>query len=363
MHHRRLLPLLTLGLALLSPAGLVPLAAQQPAAKAAPARSPADVAYDAYMAVRNAKDPAGPARNAAVLRAGTDYLIAHPAHWRAGSVISSVATFASSMPGPQNAAARAAYLAYANFELLGLKRREDISADAKLALAALDVALAGAQSRAERSRENVTAFREKIDALALMPKSDRFLSTAERDFGEFIRTGQRPDLAEQFYTQLLKHPDAKVVSMAEGELQLIGARKTPATLSFTALDGKPVDFPQLRGKVVLVTFWSPASKSSADAQVGLREIHRNYRKRGLEVVAVACAKEADRAAVEAWVKEKKLPWPQYFDGKEYANEIAQRFNVRSVPTAVLLNKDGLLVETGIPSSRFESVVKRALGIK
>jgi hypothetical protein len=361
MHLRRLLPLLALGL--LVPAGLAPLAAQQPAAKAAPTKSPAELAYDAYMAVRNAKDPAGPARNAAVFKAGVDFLLAYPAHSRAGAVISSVATFGNSMGGPQNAPARAAYLASTNFELLGLKRREDISADAKLAIAALDAALAGAQAREERSRDNVTAFREKIDALAQMPKSDRFLSTAERDFGEFIRTGQRSELAEQFYTQLLKHPDAKVVSMAQGELRLIDARKTPAAMTFTGVDGKPVDFAQFRGKIVLVTFWSPTNKGSADAQVELREIHRNYRKQGLEVVAVACAKEADRAAVETWVKEKKLPWPQYFDGKEYNNEIAQRFNVRSVPTAVLLNKEGRLVETGISSSRFESVVKRALGIK
>jgi len=267
------------------------------------------------------------------------------------------------MGGKQNAALRVSYLTTAKFEVLGQRKREGLTPDAALALASLDAALAYSLAREERSKDNVTEFREKIDTLAKMPKSDRFLSTHERDFGEFIRTGQRPELAEQFYTQLLKHPDAKVVAMAKIELVLIDARRTPAPFTFTALDGKPVDFAQFRGKAVLIVYWSPTHKGSSDAQVELKELYRNYRKQGLEVIGVACNKESDKAALDAFVKSKKLPWPQYYDGKEFTSDIATRFNVRSVPNTVLLNKEGFLVESGIQPSRYEGLVKRILGIK
>jgi len=356
---------LVLSLSLAAPLAVSVSFAQAPKPAAAPAKPAVDVAYDAYMAVRNLKDAQpGPARNAEIMKAGVNFILAFPTHWRAGSVISSVAGFAgSTMSGRQNAALRISYLTTAKFELLGQRKREDLTPDGALALASLDAALAYSLAREERSKDNVTEFREKIDTLAKMPKSDRFLSTHERDFGEFIRTGARPELAEQFYQGLLKHPDAKVVAMAKIELVLIDARRTPAPFTFTALDGKPVDFAQFRGKAVLIVYWSPMHKGSSDAQVELRELYRNYRKQGLEVVAVACNKEADKAALEDFVKSKKLPWPQYYDGKEFTSDIATRFNVRSVPNTVLLNKEGFLVESGIPPSRYESVVKRTLGIK
>jgi len=339
--------------------------AQAPKPATAPVKSKGDLAYDTYMAVRNLKDAKpGPARNGEITKAGFDFIVSFPTHSRVSTVIGSVAGFAgSTMSGKQNAASRVSYLTTAKFELLGQRKQEGLSPDSALALASLDAALAYSLAKEERSKDNVTEFREKIDTLAKMPKSDRFLSTHERDFGEFIRTGQRPELAEQFHQQLLRHPDAKVVAMAKTELALIDARRTPALFAFTALDGKPVDFAQLRGKAVLIVYWSPTHKGSSDAQVELKELYRNYRKQGLEVIGVACNKEADKAALDAFVKSKKLPWPQYYDGKEFTSDIATRFNVRSVPNTVLLNKEGFLVESGIQPSRYEGLVKRILGIK
>jgi hypothetical protein len=204
--------------------------AQKPTA--APTKSPGDLAYDTYLAVRNAKDAKpGPARNAEIIKAGFEFILAFPAHGRTGTVISSVAGFAgSTMTGNANAPARTAYLTATKFELLGQRKREDLNPDQALALASLDVALSGALAREERSRENVQEFREKIDTLAAMPKADRFLSGHEREFGEFIRTGGRLELAVQFYQKLLEHKDKKVVDMAKLELRLLDARMTPGPL-------------------------------------------------------------------------------------------------------------------------------------
>ncbi len=337
--------------------------AQKPTA--APTKSPGDLAYDTYLAVRNAKDAKpGPARNAEIIKAGFEFILAFPAHGRTGTVISSVAGFAgSTMTGNANAPARTAYLTATKFELLGQRKREDLTPDQALALASLDVALSGALAREERSRENVQEFREKIDTLAAMPKADRFLSGHEREFGEFIRTGGRLELAVQFYQKLLEHKDKKVVDMAKLELRLLDARMTPAPFTFTSIDGKAVDFAQLRGKAVLIVYWSPTHEGSSNAQVDLKELYRNYRKQGLEVIGVACNKEADKAKLDAFLKSKKLPWPTYYDGKEFASDIAMRFNVRGVPNAVLLGKDGLMIEAGISPTRYEGMIKRVLGIK
>jgi thioredoxin-like negative regulator of GroEL len=51
--------------------------------------------------------------------------------------------------------------------------------------------------------------------------------------------------------------------------------------------------------------------------------------------------------------------PQFFDGKGWDNELAQRFKIQSVPTMWLLGKDGKLVDPA-PRSRLEQAVTAAL---
>jgi len=323
---------------------------------------PADVAYEAYMKLRNEKDAKmNQARFVEVANAGFGFIAQYPTYSKVGTAINSLASFGGQ--GKENAANRLAWITYAKFELIGQKGREDLKPEALTALASFEAALAFAMVKQDRSRETTQAFREKIDVLAKMPGSERFLSGHERDFGEMIRTGQRPDGAETFYKALLAHKDKKVQDMAKMELGLIEARRTAYAATFTGLDGKPIDFGKMRGKAVLIVFWSPNHQGSSDAQVALKELYSDYRKRGLEVVGVACAKEADREKVDAFIKSKKLPWPTYFDGKEYAGELATKFNVRYVPSTVLLNKEGFFVENALQPSRYEREVKRILGIK
>jgi hypothetical protein len=62
----------------------------------------------------------------------------------------------------------------------------------------------------------------------------------------------------------------------------------------------------------------------------------------------------------AFAAEHQLPWPQYFDGKWWKNDIAQRYVVQSIPAMFLLDKKGMLVSTDARGPRLEAEVKRLL---
>ena len=42
---------------------------------------------------------------------------------------------------------------------------------------------------------------------------------------------------------------------------------------------------------------------------------RKYHDKGLEIIGVSL--DEDRPTLERFIKEKKIPWQQYFDGKQY----------------------------------------------
>jgi hypothetical protein len=43
-----------------------------------------------------------------------------------------------------------------------------------------------------------------------------------------------------------------------------------------------------------------------------------------------------------------MPWPQFFDGKRFENELAVKYGIDAIPTAYLLDRDGKII------TRFES---------
>jgi len=134
-------------------------------------------------------------------------------------------------------------------------------------------------------------------------------------------------------------------------------RAQPLELSFTAVDGRKVDLADLRGKVVLVDFWATWCPPCVEEAPQLVEIYEQFKDRGFEIVGVSL--DNDKGALEKFTAENKMNWPQFFDGKGWDNELAQRFKIQSVPTMWLLGKDGKLADPS-PRNRLEQAVTAAL---
>lgn len=113
----------------------------------------------------------------------------------------------------------------------------------------------------------------------------------------------------------------------------------PLNMRFTALDGREVDMAKLRGKVVLVQFWAT---DCADEMPIIKAAYKKLHSRGFEVVGISLdEKEKD---LRRFIKEKELPWPQYFDGKGFTNRFAVQYGISGL---WLINKEGNLVCTDI----------------
>lgn len=121
-----------------------------------------------------------------------------------------------------------------------------------------------------------------------------------------------------------------IVAVAENEVQPI-----PAGLSLTALDGRKVDFGELRGEVVLLDFWAMWCKPCREATPHLERLHR--RMEGKPFVLVGVSADRDREALEGYLAEEGLPWPQIWDG---SYRLSEAFGVSSWPTYIVLDHEG-----------------------
>jgi len=170
------------------------------------------------------------------------------------------------------------------------------------------------------------------------PNGYQSLMAAAGDY-EFL--GQ-PDKARELAEQLAGSPASESIRQwAKGFVYRLAAMHQPIDLKFTAVDGRSVDLAQWRGKVVLVDFWATTCGPCRQELPRVKAAYDQYHAQGLEVVGISC--DTDKDQLLRFLKDKDLPWPQFFDGKQQTdNQFSQAFGVDGIPHMFLVGKDGRL---------------------
>ena len=97
--------------------------------------------------------------------------------------------------------------------------------------------------------------------------------------------------------------------------ELIGRPAPPLELT-QWLHSRPLEITGLRGKVVLLRWWTPGWGICEATAPALRKLQREYGDRGLQVIGIYHPKPAgdwDLSKVEAAAKEKQFTFPEALD--------------------------------------------------
>ncbi len=130
--------------------------------------------------------------------------------------------------------------------------------------------------------------------------------------------------------------------MASLASQLPETRTTPM-LPDTA--GKMISLSSLRGKYVLVSFWSTTSQDCLNELPLLRSIYASYRSKGLEIYHVSL--DTDEARWKNVVRFEELPWISVREQDPSRPSFAGLMNVRSVPSNLLYDPEGNIINTNL----------------
>ena len=230
---------------------------------------------------------------------------------------------------------------------------ENVRADAGLVLLQL-ASLDFDRNRSEAAARSLSAA---INKFAETHPDDARMPALRMTEAQALETYDA-ERARALYTEVSGNEDPELSSAAKTALELMDMRTKPLELSFTAVDGRKVDLAGLRGKVVLVDFWATWCPPCVEEVPELVEIYGKFKDRGFEIVGISL--DSDQAALEKFTAENKMTWPQFFDGKGWENEFAQRFRIQSVPTMWLFDRDGKLVDAS-PRTRLAQAIGNALG--
>ncbi|QTD46935.1 TlpA family protein disulfide reductase [Ottowia testudinis] len=100
------------------------------------------------------------------------------------------------------------------------------------------------------------------------------------------------------------------------------------------LGGRAWDVTELKGKVVVLNFWATWCPPCVEEMPALQALHDTVDD-DVQVISVSVKDSAP--AVRRFVKSHQVTFPVLLDAR---GELASRWGVKSVPTTVLIDKQG-----------------------
>ncbi len=158
---------------------------------------------------------------------------------------------------------------------------------------------------------------------------------------------------------LVEHfPNDKTARKAAGALWRLGDNHEPIAMVLPLLystgstPNSLFNFGELRGRMVVIYFWTSTSEHADEDFQALKQLTDRYMGRGLEVVYVNM--DTDPAQGRAFLSGRltagvHLHQPGGMDGS-----IAERYGIQKVPQAFLVGRDGTLLKHSLSVSRLET---------
>jgi thiol-disulfide isomerase/thioredoxin len=129
-------------------------------------------------------------------------------------------------------------------------------------------------------------------------------------------------------------------------------------IAFKDINGHDIDLSKMKGKVVLVDFWATWCGPCIAEMPNVIKAYGEYHDKGFEVIGISL--DQDKGALEKFIADKKMTWPQYFDGKGWGNEISTGFGINSIPATFLIGKDGKIAATDLRGPALDSKIAELL---
>lgn len=165
--------------------------------------------------------------------------------------------------------------------------------------------------------------------------------------------------ASRCYQYLVEHFSSDAAARkAGGALWRLGQSHQPLQLELPLLytSGSSMqntfNLEELRGKLVVVYFWTSTSEHAAEDFQTLKQVTDRYVGRGLEVVYVNM--DADPAQARAFLSGQLTAGVHGYQAGGLEGPIAERYGIQEVPQAFLVGRDGTLLKHSLPVSRLET---------
>lgn len=167
------------------------------------------------------------------------------------------------------------------------------------------------------------------------------------------------DEAKEWYTKIVTNfPDAQAAKKAAGAKHRLDSVGKPIELQGKDVTGRAVDLAQYRKKLVLVHYWATWCEPCKAELATLKELQAKYGNQGFDLIGVSLDTNPEELA--SFLKQNRLPWAQIVEPGGLDGRLANELGVLTLPTMILVDEQGKVVDRNIHVTQLESELKKRL---
>ncbi|HZN32904.1 MAG TPA: redoxin family protein [Pirellulaceae bacterium] len=171
-------------------------------------------------------------------------------------------------------------------------------------------------------------------------------------------TKQREKAIAWFGRIATDFPKSELAEKAAGaKFRLVSVGKSLG-LKGKTLDGRNFDTATANGKLVLIHYWTTTCGPCKDDMELIKSLLAKYGGQGFYPVGINLDNDVKDAS--NFLKSKPLSWPQLYETGGLDSRLATQYGILSLPTMILIGKDGRVIDANIQSGELEAEVKKQL---
>jgi thiol-disulfide isomerase/thioredoxin len=194
-----------------------------------------------------------------------------------------------------------------------------------------------------RSMASLKAIYQRIDNETYVlyePRDLQYMKIVSDSLGRYYPGSKNVKaLAEDLKNELNKMYSRQIQSIAS---------KSPETKldpNLKDITGRRIALSSLKGKVVLLAFWSVDSKDCITENLQLKDIYKTFNKKGFEIYQINIDENEQRWKDE--VRFDELPWINTREDEPLNPTNALLFNIKTLPANYLFDRDGTIIGSNL----------------
>ena len=168
-----------------------------------------------------------------------------------------------------------------------------------------------------------------------------------------LKKSQLESLLQSVDTSIYKSSYKAYTDFALRRIKVSETGKPFPELTLTDTIGNKISIADLKGKVVLIDFWSSWCKPCREQIPELKSLYKKYKNQGFEIIGISLDEDKSKW-LNAMAKDKQT-WNNYCEFINWrSNKIATRFAIGAIPANFLIDKNGILLGQDLSVDKIRS---------